>query len=99
MPRGKHVSKRLSGFKQRKKKQQQIELEKSIAGSMLQYVRNVEDGQGSSQKNVEENDDISQLSVDENQGTSQQNEAEGQYLSQPLYDESDAIETFDSETK
>ncbi|XP_040197560.1 zinc finger MYM-type protein 1-like [Rana temporaria] len=48
MPHGVHKSKRPSGHQQRKAKEAKIKSIKTLAGSMLQYVKRPEDGQGSS---------------------------------------------------
>ncbi|XP_056392625.1 zinc finger MYM-type protein 1-like [Hyla sarda] len=48
MPHGVHKSKRPSGYQQRKAKEAKIESIKTLAGSMLKYVKRPDDGQGSS---------------------------------------------------
>ncbi|XP_040275768.1 zinc finger MYM-type protein 1-like [Bufo bufo] len=48
MPHGVHKSKRPSGFQQGRTKEAKIQAIKTLAGSMLKYVKRPDDGQGSS---------------------------------------------------
>ena len=57
MPHGVHKSKRPSGCQQRKSKKKRCDSLKSLPGSMLRYVKKLDDGQGSSK-------DVPQSTID-----------------------------------
>ena len=57
MPHGVHKSKRPSGCQQRKAKKKRCDSLKSLPGSMLRYVKKLDDGQGSSK-------DVPQSTID-----------------------------------
>uniref|UniRef100_A0A8C5PE46 TTF-type domain-containing protein n=1 Tax=Leptobrachium leishanense TaxID=445787 RepID=A0A8C5PE46_9ANUR len=49
MPHGIHTSKRPSGHQQRKSKEARLKSMKTLSGSMLQYIKRPDDGQGTSE--------------------------------------------------